>query len=101
MTDLKKWPVVISRCADCGVGTHSIDEYYMVKDHVWKEAWPGPIKSWHWVPGQQILCIGCLEQRLGRTLVRTDFADAPINDPSDPNISDRFRNRLTTDVCHL
>ena len=41
---------------------------------VWEQAWVGRRKSWHAkVPGQEVLCIGCLEQRLGRTLIRRDF----------------------------
>ena len=42
---------------------------YMVKDDVWEQAWCGRRKSWHGkIPGQEILCIGCLEKRLGRTI---------------------------------
>jgi hypothetical protein len=91
-------PVVLSRCADCAVGTHTLGEWYMVKDHVWEQAWAGRRKSWHGkIPGQEILCIGCLEERIGRTLTRHDFTNAPINDLNDWNISERFRNRLSTD----
>ena len=55
-------PVVLSRCADCGVGTDTIREYYMVHDRVWEQAWAGRRKPHHSkVPGQEILCIGCLE----------------------------------------
>jgi hypothetical protein len=46
------------------------------------------------VPCREILCIGCLEKRIGRTLCRTDFIDAPINDPNEHQHSDRLRNRL-------
>ena len=35
------------------------------------------------VDGQQILCIECLEARIGRPLVAYDFTDAPINDLND------------------
>jgi hypothetical protein len=55
-----------------------------------------PSKPWHALDGQEILCIGCLEKRIGRTLMSSDFTDAPINDPNDPDISDRLRDRLTT-----
>ena len=81
-------------CDDCSVGTVPIGEYYMVKAEIWEQAWPGRGKSWHAVPGHEILCIGCLEQRLGRKLTRTDFTDAPINDPSDRLSSRRLRQRL-------
>jgi hypothetical protein len=47
----------------------------MVRDEVWEQAWAGRRKAWHGkLPGQEILCIGCLEARIGRTLKRDDFA---------------------------
>ncbi len=82
-------------CADCCVGTLTIGEYYMVKDDVWKQAWAGRRKPWHALDGQEILCIGCLEKRIGRTLMACDFTDAPVNDPNKGNISKRQRDRLT------
>jgi hypothetical protein len=66
----------------------------MVKKRVWKQAWAGRLKPWHALPGQQILCIGCLEKRLGRTLVPSDFIKAPVNDPAEFSHSDRLLNRL-------
>lgn len=87
--------VVDSRCADCGVGTITLGEWYMVKDDVWEQAWAGRRKSGHdKVMGQEILCIGCLEDRIGRTLMRSDFTAVPINDPNEPDISARMRARL-------
>jgi len=88
-------PVILTACADCGVGTLTLGEYYMVKDAVWVQAWAGRRKPWHELPGQQVLCIGCLEERLGRTLMACDFTDAPVNDPAQENISQRMRDRLT------
>jgi hypothetical protein len=76
-------------------------EWYMVHDHVWEQAWAGRRKSWHCLPGQQILCIGCLEQRIGRSLMRCDFTDAPVNDPLDRTHSKRLRDRLTATEGHL
>ncbi len=32
------------------------------------------------MPGQEILCIACLERRIGRTLMKCDFTDVPVND---------------------
>jgi endogenous inhibitor of DNA gyrase (YacG/DUF329 family) len=93
----KQWPVCISNCADCGVGTWAINEYYMVKDRIWKQAWAGRRKSYHGkVPGQEILCIGCLEKRIGRILRRADFISAPINDPEQCTLSQRLLDRLAT-----
>jgi hypothetical protein len=92
MTD---WPVNVSNCADCGVGTIQLGEWYMVRDDVWEQAWRGQRKWWHSrVPGQEILCVGCLEKRLGRTLMACDFDGAPVNDPNKDGISDRMRDRL-------
>src|SRR3974390_1908830 len=88
------WLFVLSSCADCGVGTFGIGEYYMVKDEIWEQAAitgqglpcgtvnlrnAGRRKDWHSLDGQEMLCIGCLEKRIGRTLMRCDFTDAPIN----------------------
>lgn len=73
-------PTVTTRCADCGFGAITGGEYYMVKDEVWEAAWAGRRKPWHEVDGQQILCVGCLEARIGRTLTAFDFTGAPIND---------------------
>lgn len=42
----------------------------MVHDEVWLEANP---------KGRGMLCIGCLELRLGRLLTKDDFTDAPVN----------------------
>jgi hypothetical protein len=70
------WPVVLGRCADCSIGTYTIGEWYMVRDEVWERAWAGRRKPWHALPGQEILCIGCLEKRLGRTLKPSDFTDS-------------------------
>jgi len=78
-------------CADCGVDTscgNGIGEWYMVKDKIWRRA---KAKG-------GILCIGCLEKRLSRTLCRDDFTDAPVNDPGfyrycSIHVSNRLRDR--------
>jgi hypothetical protein len=49
MTD---WPAILSRCADCGLGTITAGEWYMVNDDVWMQAWAGRLKPWHALPGQ-------------------------------------------------
>src|SRR5262245_61782900 len=92
----KHWPLIVSTCADCSLGTIRIGEWHMVHGDVWEQAWAGRRKSWQGrVPGTEILCIGCLERRIGRTLVASDFIpDVPANDPSKDNISDRMRTRL-------
>ena len=94
MTSNKQWPLCITNCCDCGAGTFTIDEWYMVNDDVWEQAWSGCRKPHHELLGQEILCIGCLEKRIGRTLCRTDFIDVPVNDPNEYQHSDRLRDRF-------
>jgi hypothetical protein len=89
------WPVCTTTCADCSAGTIRLGEWYDVHDAVWEAAWRGRRKWWHDIRGQAVLCIGCLEQRLGRTLVASDFTAAPCNNPNKVNISERLRVRLT------
>lgn len=48
------------------------------------------------MPYQGFLCVGCLEDRLGRRLRPRDFTSAMINDPSPwdtPRMADRKRGR--------
>jgi hypothetical protein len=76
-------PLVDFSCTDCG---HDYDEYYMVRNDIWKACGVGT----------GTLCIGCLEKRIGRQLNQQDFADAPINDLEWGIKSLRLRDRLTT-----
>jgi len=79
-------------CKDCGGDTFY--ENYMVWNCIWQQA----------VPEQKgFLCIGCLEARLGRRLVATDFSLVPINEldirqnyPHLGRKSSRLVRRLTT-----
>lgn len=73
-------------CADCGQDTGKMKEFYFVQTELWLTV----MKS---IDG--MLCIGCLEQRLGRQLVASDFTDATINDPRyGSGKSDRLMARL-------
>jgi hypothetical protein len=58
-------------CDDCGVDTRPW-EMYMVRDEVWAE-----------VGDAVLLCVGCLEERLGRCLEREDFLAIPLNDDNE------------------
>ena len=73
-------------CVDCHVCTGSIDEYYMVHDHVWLAS--GMSKR------SGMLCLGCLESRLQRRLTPEDFKPGiPINMgifPRSPRMLDRL-----------
>ena len=61
---------------------------------VWEQAWAGRRKAWHGrLPGQEILCIGCLEMRIGRTLTACDFTACESGFKSE-----RLCNRLTAVV---
>lgn len=73
-------------CVDCKVNTEHIGEYYTLRDWVWRAT------------GMRLdggmLCIGCVETRLGRTLHADDFTDAPVNDGTFWPHSERLRNRI-------
>lgn len=58
------------KCLDCGVDTGKIGEHYFVHTALWLQA-TNSIKG--------MLCVGCLETRLGRLLTRADFTEAYIN----------------------
>lgn len=75
-------------CIDCGVDTGLIDEYYMVHHYLWRLVVPE-------VEG--MLCIGCLEGRVGRRLRSGDFTHCPLNaDSEDYPKSARLQDRLDT-----
>jgi hypothetical protein len=57
-----------ARCVDCGVDTVKAGEMYMVLDEVWPLDQLGGM-----------LCVGCLESRIGRRLTPADFSGVPIN----------------------
>jgi hypothetical protein len=62
-------------CADCGVDTSPVEmgpraETFMVHDEVWAAAGMSTGR----------LCVGCLEDRLGRQLTPADFTDCKMND---------------------
>jgi hypothetical protein len=76
-----------SECRWCGVDTGEIHEWYMVSDEIWDR----------YGPANRCLCIGCLEDRLGRRLQPEDFKDVPVNSDTDRHRSDRLLNRLGLD----
>jgi hypothetical protein len=97
----KRMMTGLTPCADCGCITGVIGEWYMLKRHVWEQAWPGtstdartPMKEKHY------LCIGCCERRLGRRLKPSDFSRRKDgkNDPAgDLYMSRRLRSRLISE----
>lgn len=84
--DESKWTLL--NCEDCRWNTGVLKEYYIVDDHIWEAA----IRE----KPAEILCIGCLEERIGRKLVPADFPPIPINDPRERGnkFSTRLRKRL-------
>jgi len=74
-------------CIDCGSNTRGIDEYYMIQFDLWKEFVPENNSD-------TMLCLGCLEKRLGRELTPEDFLDCPLNNDEDYDKSNRFLSRL-------
>ena len=79
-----------SDCVWCGVHTSEIGEWYMVHDEIWDRH--GPVRG--------CLCIGCLEDRVGRRLRPEDFTDAPINGDRGCHQSERLRDRLGITAQH-
>jgi hypothetical protein len=76
-----------ANCVDCRWNAVRLGEWYMVHDDVWKAAGMETMGG--------ALCIGCLEERLGRDLTADDFKDCPLNDLSVfPSAS--FSSRLRT-----
>lgn len=76
----KKW-----LCLDCKIDTGKIGEHYFIVTHLWMQL-VGSNKG--------MLCVGCLESRLGRKLNSTDFTDCHINNPKLNSMSVRLLNRL-------
>lgn len=80
---------ITHRCVDCGINTYNINEYYMARKEIWQEA------NLH----KGMICIGCLENRLGRFLRKKDFSDCLLNEELASGkwkASNRLFNRITT-----
>ena len=76
----KKW-----YCIDCKIDTR--DEHYFVNLDLWMKA----VGSKH-----GMVCILCLEKRIGRKLNSKDFTDCYINNPRKNTMSERLVNRITS-----
>lgn len=72
-------------CLDCGSDTGRIYEHYFIDTTLWLLV----VRS-----KEGMLCIGCLEKRLGRELRPEDFPKVTINDPKYSSQSDRLRARV-------
>ena len=79
-------------CVDCGRDTNIPPrEYYAVHDELWSEVCAvEPV-----LPDESgMLCIGCLESRLGRELCAADFKDCGLTRHPRRGSSKRLLNRL-------
>lgn len=85
------------KCAACTDNTLHIREFYMVHDEIWIAATSNEDGTEDEKKARGMLCIGCLEARLGRTLTADDFTDAPVNQGV-MMYSERLRSRLNTHV---
>lgn len=72
-------------CIDCNDNTFFKGEYYMIHNQIWNS-----------VAQNGMLCIQCLEARLGRQLNSSDFTEYPINFGSFPQ-SDLLYSRIYSD----
>lgn len=70
-------------CLDCRVDTGRIGEHYMLVDSVWAQAHNSKTG---------MLCVGCVEARIGRRLCAADFNDSYLN--RDLNVSMRLLERM-------
>jgi hypothetical protein len=59
-------------CVDCGLNTIAIHEYYVVNDDLWFSSGMETDSG--------MLCLICLEHRIGRKLNHNDFMKLPLND---------------------
>lgn len=80
-------------CWDCNINTMDINEYYMVDNELWESATIYAANDNH-CGTDVMLCVGCLENRIGGVLTPNDFPDYPINRGFFP-MSSRLMNRVT------
>lgn len=78
-------------CIDCKIDTGKIHEHYFIKTDLWLK-----------LVGSKIgmLCIGCIEKRLGRELIPIDFENVWINNPKYEMKSERLMKRLGYEDHH-
>lgn len=88
---MMSWSHSKYECLDCNCCVIHIREWYMLVNQIWNEAvYPDSCQS--------ILCVSCLEIRLGRELTATDFSPQIINTdhnkyPKSERLLSRIRRR--------
>lgn len=75
----RKW-----NCVDCNRCTKL--EHYFVNSNVWFNLAGMSEKG--------MLCVDCIEKRIGRKLNSFDFTDAHINNPRTNAMTDKLRSRI-------
>lgn len=73
------------KCLDCEVDTGKLYEHYMLIDETWAKVHNS---------NKGMLCIGCVEDRLGRMLTKEDFNSSHVNNPKLNRMSHRLLSRL-------
>lgn len=76
------------KCMECHVNTLGTSHYYMVRNELWKEITSKKFKGHLHEKG--MLCLNCVEKRLGRKLTLDDF---DLNIPVNYNIEKIINNR--------
>lgn len=81
-------------CSDCSVNTEEIDETFMLTDDLWARvvATEPPVRPN--AGGVVVLCVGCIEHRIGRELQPPDFKTVPLSDPTLNAMSPRLLTRI-------
>lgn len=72
-------------CLDCRIDTGKIHEHYMLVDTTWFSIHNSD---------RGMICIGCIEKRLGRTLTSSDFNSSHVNNPRLYPMSARLLSRI-------
>jgi hypothetical protein len=75
-------------CLDCSTDTGKAGEHYMLVDSTWQLTGLGKYG---------MLCIGCVEQRIGRNLHKADFNNSYLNKPRTGIKSARLMNRMSSE----
>jgi hypothetical protein len=91
-------------CKDCGMDTEpwpphrGTQEHYVVKDDIWQQAGMplGKVDPDNYlaISGGGILCVGCLERRLGRLLTNDDFSPITLDLLRDCQNTPRLLSRV-------
>lgn len=83
--------MTLSNCLRCGVDTFKIDEYYMLEHYIWRQITNTPEPQ---PKARGMMCIGCVEEALGRKLTAIDFMACSCNTEFAIR-SRRLQDRLT------